>query len=94
MKVERFTTQACCGQTAIIFKIDRPLSQKHIDFLSKNEFIEAKHFTLAGILYMTNFDFILNGPLGSDRLTVKCKHKESECVEKLNDLEGLLRQIG
>jgi len=41
-----------------------------------------------------NLDFTLTGPLGSDRLTVKCKHVEAECNQKFNDLEGLLQQLG
>jgi hypothetical protein len=94
MKVERFTIQACCGRTSIIFKTNCPLSMQHLSSLVKLGFTEYPHFTQAGILYVDNPDFILNGPLGSDRLTVKCKHKEAECAQKINNLEGLLQQLG
>lgn len=91
MKIERFSIQSCCGKTAIIFKTDRPLTKNHLEFLVKNGFKETEHFTKAGILYVDNMDFILNGPIGSDRLTVKCKKSNTECEQKFTDLENLLQ---
>ena len=95
MKVERFMVQACCGRTAVILKTDQPLTKDHIVKLVTLGFREQPQFTQAGILYVDNPDFILTGPIGSDRLTVKCKHKETEvCNQKTNELEGLLHQLG
>lgn len=91
MKIERFSIQACCGRTSIIFKTDRPLNKSHIEDFSKLGFTEHKHFTQAGILYVDNIDFILTGPLGSDRLQVKCKIVN--CEPKVNDLEKTLLQL-
>jgi hypothetical protein len=93
VKVTKFNIQSCCGKTAIIFKTDRPLSKNHLAFLVSQGFKETPHFTAAGILYVDNSDFILNGPLGSDRLTVKCKRNEAECTQKINNLEVLLQQV-
>jgi len=93
MKIEKFNIQSCCGKKAIIFKTDRPLNKNHLDFLVRNGFREGTHFTTAGILYVDNSDFILTGPLGSDRLTVKCKRNEAECTKKLDNLEVLLQQV-
>lgn len=92
MKVTKFTVRACCGKDAVIYKTDRPLSYKHITSLVSMGFVESIHFTKAGILYVDNVDFIVTGPLGSDRLTVKCK-QQTECSQKINDLEGLLQQV-
>lgn len=92
MKVERFQIQACCGRTAIIFKTDRPLTKEDLAKFIALGFREQEHFTKAGILYADNPDLILTGPLGSDRLTVKCK--KADCNQKLNDLEELLQQMG
>jgi hypothetical protein len=94
MKVERFVVQSCCGKTAIIFRTDQPLTQIHLDGMVRLGFKEATHFTKAGILYVDNLDFTMMGPLGSDRLTVKCKHIEAECAQKFNNLEVLLQQVG
>ena len=68
--------------------------KEHISGLVTKGFTEAAHFTQSGILYVDNPDFTLTGPLGSDRLTVKCKHAEAECNQKFNDLEALLQQLG
>jgi len=91
MKVERIHIQACCGRTATIFKTDRPIGTNLIEFLTKQGYVEAKHFTAAGILYMDNPDFNLAGPIGSDRLTVNCRR--ADCNQKMNDLEVLLQQM-
>jgi len=93
MQIEKFDIKSCCGKKSIIFKTDRPLTKNHIDFLVQKGFKETSHFTKAGILYVDNSDFILNGPLGSNRLTVKCRRNEAECNQKINDLEGLLQQM-
>lgn len=91
MKIERFTVQACCGRTSLIFKTDQPLTKAVLASLVKLGFVEAEHFTIAGILYADNSDFIVTGPLGSDKLQVKCKHRE--CEQKLNDFEVLLQNL-
>lgn len=91
MKIERFTVQACCGKTAIIFKTDQPLNLTHLDGLVKAGYMESSHFTKAGIIYVDNLDFTITGPIGSDRLQVKCKLMD--CGQKLNDLEVLLQNI-
>lgn len=92
MKAERFTIQACCGKTSIIFKIDQPLDKNHLNKLIEFGFKEAEHFTKAGILYADNLDLIVTGPFGSDRLQVKCKI--ANCNQKVNDFEVLLAQLG
>lgn len=88
MIVTRFTVQACCGKTSIIFKTDQPLDKKHLDKFATLGFNVHGHFTQAGILYVDNADYIITGPIGSNRLQVKCK--TNQCEQKLNDLEGLL----
>lgn len=91
MKITRHTIQACCGKKSIIFKIDEPLSKNHLDKMVKLGFNEHPNFTMAGILYVDNMDFIVTGPFGSDKLQIKCK--KDGCDQKLNDLEGLLNQL-
>lgn len=91
MNITKFTIQACCGRTSIIFKTDQPLSIGHLASLSKFGFNEHPSFTKAGILYTENTDFIITGPVGSNRLQVKCK--KINCENKINDLEELLKQL-
>ena len=83
---------ACCGKTNTVFKIDGVLSSSIISQLSALGYKEHSHFIKAGILYMDNENFILSGPIGSDRLQAKCKH--SDCSASLKDFEILLAQIG
>jgi hypothetical protein len=92
MKAVKHTIQACCGKSSIIFKIDQPLSKDHLTKLVSLGFNEAPHFTKAGLLYVDNSELIITGPLGSDRLQVKCK--KSECNQVLKDFEELLAQLG
>lgn len=91
MNVTRFKIQACCGKTAIIFKTDQPLTKVHLAKLVSLGFIEATHLTKGGIIYAENSDFILSGPIGSDRL--QCLSKKSGSDEKFNDIEELLNQL-
>lgn len=91
MKVIRNDIKACCGKTSVIFKTDQPLTKEIIKSLVALGFNEASHFTQAGILYVDNKYIILTGPLGSDKLQVKCKSKQ--CEDKINELEELLKTI-
>lgn len=92
MKTERFTVQACCGKTSVILKTDTPLTIEHLKGLVDLGFTESKHFTQAGLLYADNLDLIVSGPLGSDRLQIKCK--KADCEKKIADLEAQLEKIG
>lgn len=94
MKITKFSIQGCCGRTVLIWKTDQPLTKDHIAKFVAQGYIEQPNFTNAGMLYVYNPDFTLTGPLGSDRLTVNCKHKQPDCTQKINDLEVLLQQMG
>jgi hypothetical protein len=91
MKIERLLVKACCGKTATIFKIDRPITAKLITALVEKGFTEKPNFFKAGLLYVDNMDFIITGSIGIDRLHITCK--SVECSQKLNELEGLLLQM-
>lgn len=92
MKVERFLIQGCCGHKLIVFKLDRPLSLALLEVLKSNGFIEAPQFAKAGMIYTDNKDLIVSGPLGSDKLNVKCK--KENCDPSINDFEALLVRTG
>jgi hypothetical protein len=92
MKAERFIIQACCKKTTLVFKTDRPIMLSDIEKLKKLGFKEAPQFTKAGLLYADNSDLIVSGPIGSDRLQVKCKL--TDCEKIVNDFEVLLQQLG
>lgn len=91
MKFEKFKIQACCGKKAIIYKLDRSITQELINKFASLGYKEHLNFTKAGIMYADNLEFILTGPIGSDKLQVKCK--KSDCDQKLNNFEALLTQL-
>lgn len=91
MKIQRFTVQACCGKKSVVFKTDKPLTKEILNYLVNNGFKELTHFTKAGILYLENNEFVLTGPIGADRLQIKCKLPD--CDQKINNLEELLANV-
>jgi len=93
MLVSKHLIQACCGGTSIVFKTNRPITVFDIEALVKLGFKEASTFTKAGILYVENQALVVSGPIGSDRLKVRCKI-EDYCTEKVNDFEVLLQKLG
>jgi|TARA_R110000868_G_scaffold99024_3_gene272628 hypothetical protein len=88
LKIEKFNIQACCGGTAIIYKVSPAISKEFQSQLINLGFVESAHFTKAGILYVDNLDFIVSGPFGTNKLQVKCKKKN--CEQALNNFEALL----
>ena len=91
MKLEKFDVKACCGRMTVIFKADTTISASTINELVKVGFKELAHFTKAGILYVENSTFVLTGPIGSDRLQVKCK--KQDCSKEMVELENTLSSI-
>jgi len=91
MKVQKYNVQACCGRTSIFFKISEPISIEFMNILKSNGYKETEHFTKAGILYVDNEDFILTGPIGSDKLQVKCK--KPNCEEMVSKFENFLSTV-
>lgn len=92
MKVERFIAQGCCNKKQIIFKLGGQIDQSLLEVLKSNGFTEHANFTKAGMLYVDNLDLIVSGPIGNNRLNVKCK--KQDCDQILNDFEALLIRMG
>jgi len=92
MKIERLVIPACCGNKQLVFKLNRPIQQDIITYLKSNGFIESENFTKVGMLYMDNSDIIVSGPMGADRVNVRCK--KANCEKILNDFEDLLIKMG
>ena len=91
MKTERFSVNSCCGAPSIIFKIGRSIDMNLLNIFKGLGFNESQHFTKVGILYVDNLEFIITGPIGSNKLQVKCK--KSDCEKRLIEFEIMLQQI-
>jgi hypothetical protein len=82
----------CCGGKSTSIKIDRPISKEIISYLAGFGFRESEHFTQNGILYVQNDDITLNGAMGSNTISVKCR--SSNCENSLDELEKILLNFG
>lgn len=83
--------QACCGKSSVAFKLDTPFSKDNLPYLVNAGFVEAKHFTKAGMLYIENHSLILTGAFNSNIIHAKCK--VNDCANLLNDIEKLLTEM-
>lgn len=88
MKFEKHIIKKCCGKKSTLFKIDRPLTKEIMNYFISLGYKESPSLLKSGVLYIHNLDFIITGPIGSDRLEVKCKVQD--CTEKLKELEDIL----
>ncbi len=91
MKIKKFEVKACCGKKSIIFQIDQPITKDLLVKLTQSGFTESPNFTKAGILYITNDNFVITGPIGSDKLQIKCR--TVDCEDKLKSLEETLTKV-
>jgi hypothetical protein len=92
VKIEKIVMNGCCSKKQIVFKLDRPIQRDFLDFLIGNGFIEQTQYTAVGMIYLTNQTLIVSGPIGADRISVKCKKGDCE-GEILNDFENLITQM-
>ena len=91
MKIDRYVIQACCKRVQIVYRLDRPVDKSLIEVFKSNGFKELVHFTQAGLIYMESMDGVVSGPIGADKLNVKCK--KDNCEPFLNNIEQLLIAI-
>lgn len=96
MKVQKIISNSncnSCSKGTLIYKLDRPIDLVFMGLLiSEFNMIEEKQFTKAGILYLHNMTFICHAPIGSDRITIKCKI--ADCSEKEQKLQNFLESMG
>jgi hypothetical protein len=88
MKFEKLITKACCGKTAISYKLGSMLTLDTINLLSAQGFVESKHFTAAGILYMESDIATITGRLNSNILQLQFKKDYSNTY--FDDILSLL----
>ncbi len=91
MKIDKFSVKACCGRTAIMFKIDQIIDKQLLEKFVQLGFKELQNYTVAGILYVQNDKFIITATMGSDRLSIKCR--QANCENDIQELENILQFI-
>ena len=91
MKIEKHSIKSCCGNSSVLFKLDKPISKDILLCLINYGFKEKTNFTKNGVLFVENEYLILNGVFGSDKLNIKCRQKD--CIDLINNIEEELRKM-
>lgn len=65
--------------------------KEHVSYFIKNNYSENKSYTNVGILYIEDANIVALGPIGSNRLQIKCKN--SNCDAGLANLENVIKNI-
>lgn len=91
MDLKKFTVNACCGKTTTIYQTSKKLSKSMITDLVAKGFKENERFSKNNVLYLESDVFFLTGPVGSNRLQVKCK--KGDCSAYQKDLEETLKLL-
>lgn len=91
MKVDRRAVKACCGKTSLLLILNKPIDKSIITHFKSIGYKELEHFTKAGILYIENDHLIATGPIGSNKLQIKCRTNncQSEVDNFIRNLEQL-----
>lgn len=89
MIFEKFESKTCCGKNIISYNIERVIDFKLLNALKEAGFSENQKFTNAGILYMENSEFIINGSFGLNKLTIKLK----SLATNTNNIDILLKNL-
>jgi len=92
MKVERLIVSACCGTTAVAFRLSSSLHKDFLPLFESNGFIENKRFTKANMLYVENGGLVVTGTFGMNVVYIKCKVKD--CSVFITAIEELLAKMG
>lgn len=91
MKIEKHTIKSCCGNSSVLFKLDKPISKDILLYLVNYGFKENTNFTKNGVLFVENEYLILNGVFGSDKLNIKCRQKD--CSDLINKIEEEFKKL-
>lgn len=92
MQVERIYVKSCCGGTAVVFKLNAPVSRELLQALKDKKYSESEALTKSGILYVDSLTLTVTGAFSSNKLQIKCKKKDA-CDQALNELEELLKNF-
>lgn len=105
MKVQTFTIEGkkscntCRGSSgASAIVLDKPVSDDLLQkIMATGQYVEAKHMTQAGILYVEDKMLTIHGGFGKNRLSIKCKFslfgKIQECNQALDAVVEMLKAI-
>jgi hypothetical protein len=93
METKRITinSECKCGNSQIILQTGGPLLKNHIVKFTNSNYKQNESYIKSGILYLENDDLIMMGPLGSNRMQIKCKRKD--CDKSISQIESIIKDI-
>jgi hypothetical protein len=91
MRFTKFVTPACCGRTSLRAELGEPITPRLVTLFKGQGFAELEHFTKVGMMYVESQALIVTGPIGSNKIQIKCKGKE--CSQDILQLESFLISI-
>jgi hypothetical protein len=89
--IKRIESRACCGKTQTTLQLGFALDAAHIPIFTASGFILSKSYIDRGILYIEDKNISAMGPIGSNRLQIRCKN--TDCIASTDKLEAILKNI-
>jgi hypothetical protein len=81
----------CSKQEIILILVNNFLKLEYLQAFIDIGYRDNKNYTNSGIFYIEDNDLIAMGPIGSNRLQIKCKN--SNCINGLDKFEMFLKDF-
>jgi len=91
MQIKKFTIKSCCGSTSALYKVGNTLNIDFMDKLQSLGFEIDPEFKKAGLIYAKNDKVIITATIGTTRLSIKSRKKDTE--EDILYIENVLKNM-
>ena len=81
----------CCVKKEIFLDLNFPLHINHLAYFKSLGLKEKTSYTTNGLFYVGQDDFIAIGPIGGNRLRIKCRN--SNCLASVEKFELLIKEM-
>jgi hypothetical protein len=89
--VTRRVSKSCCGKSAIVFTVEKPVRKHHVKLFTDAGFIVPASYINCGLLYAKKDGMVGTATFGICNLNVRCSGPTCEAV--INQFESILAQI-
>ncbi len=80
-----------CSKKETFLELNFPLDFKHLPYFISLGYKEKKAYGNSGLFFIEDSTLIAIGPVGSNRLQIKCK--KPQCLDSLDRLESLIKEM-
>lgn len=85
------TEGGCCTKKEIFLDLNFSLNIKHLTYFKSLGLKEKPSYTTNGLFYVGQDDFIAIGPIGGNRLRIKCRNPK--CLASLEKFELIIQEM-